>query len=233
MAGVDSAAVVPPEGVALPADTAAAPTATVQAPAAPPTREKRSSRREKTLEGAAEMFAEYGYYGASLRDIAARVGISHPGMLHHFASKEALLDAVIDLLEAHAQEALDEIDELGADPDTLLRGLARFWHPGCTPIQLLATLDANVISSDHPGRFRVARLRRVHEHVLEQCLAALDERGFLQEGVEPAFAARTMVALVLSHAMRERTVRTMQSALRDDAPMSDLGKLVRLILQAG
>ena len=43
------------------------------------------SRREEILAGAAEMFAEHGYHGASLRDISRHIGISHPGLMHHFA----------------------------------------------------------------------------------------------------------------------------------------------------
>ncbi|WP_245822959.1 TetR/AcrR family transcriptional regulator [Brachybacterium avium] len=75
-----------------------------------------SSRREEILDAAAALFAERGYHGASLRDISRRVGISHPGMLHHFASKEALLGAVVDRLEAHAQGLLDSVEVLQSSP---------------------------------------------------------------------------------------------------------------------
>src|SRR5690625_7060998 len=78
---------------------------------APPATDPRRSRSDEILDGAAELFAEYGYHGSSLRDISHQVGISHPGMLHHFASKDALLGGVIDRLEAHAQAALDRRSE--------------------------------------------------------------------------------------------------------------------------
>src|SRR5699024_473669 len=58
-----------------PADAAVgAPLAPAVAPAARP-----RTRRDEILEGTARMFAEYGYYGASLRDISRHIGISHPG----------------------------------------------------------------------------------------------------------------------------------------------------------
>lgn len=193
--------------------------------------EGQGTRREEILRGAAQMFAEHGYHASSLRNIAQYVGISHPGMLHHFASKDVLLDAVIERLEAHAQGALDRVDEFCSSPDALMLGLAELWHPASHPIQLMATLDSETVSKDHPGRFRMARLHRVHEHVLEQCFTTLEERGLLREDIDPPFASRAVLALVLSHAAREETVRTMQSDPHDDAPVKDLIKLTRSFLK--
>ena len=190
-----------------------------------------ATRREQILDSAAEMFAEHGYHGASLRNISRRAGLSHPGMLHHFASKELLLDAVIDRMEALVQDALNRVDEFCTDPDALQRGLTEMWDPASQAVQLLATLDAEVVSKVHPGRFRMARLRRVHEHVLERCFVTFDERGLLREDIDPAFASRAMFALVLSCAVREETVRTMQSGPHDDLPMKDLLKLVQAFLK--
>ncbi len=202
------------------------------APARPARRRSsdRGTRREEILDGASEMFAEHGYDGASLRQIAAHIGISHPGMLHHFPSKESLLGAVIDRLEAHAQAALDHVDDISADPAALVRALDELWNPASHPIQLLANLDAGAVSRSNPGRFRMARLRRVHEHILEQCFTSLGHQGLLREGVDCGFASRALLALVLSHAVRENTVRAMQQSDHDDVPLKDLTKLTRLFL---
>src|SRR3954453_17161951 len=64
---------------------------------------KGRATREEILDSAMRLFGEVGYHPASLREVAARVGISHPGLLHHFASKAALLEAVLT--------RRDEIDE--------------------------------------------------------------------------------------------------------------------------
>lgn len=52
------------------------------------------------LAAAVAAFAEHGYHGATVRDIAGRAGLSVPGMYHHYASKQEMLRALMEDLMA-------------------------------------------------------------------------------------------------------------------------------------
>lgn len=71
------------------------------------------AKREMILEGALEEFAEFGLAGARLSRLAKRAGVS-AGLVYSFhESKEALFDAVYDLIVARA------IGDVPLDPSNL------------------------------------------------------------------------------------------------------------------
>ncbi len=63
-------------------------------------------RRDEIVVEATRLFAERGYEGASMADLAERVGLRKASLFHHFASKDVLYAAVLERLIAPVSEAI-------------------------------------------------------------------------------------------------------------------------------
>jgi AcrR family transcriptional regulator len=66
------------------------------------------STREALLESATELFWEGGYRTTSLDAVAERARVTKGAIYHHFPSKEALYEAVIDRLEEPSVERMKQ-----------------------------------------------------------------------------------------------------------------------------
>ena len=60
-----------------------------------------NTTKEKILDAALVSFAENGYKGTNLRDLAAGLALSKSALYKHYASKEDIWNAVIDRMEAY------------------------------------------------------------------------------------------------------------------------------------
>ncbi len=60
--------------------------------------EKARATRHKILVAATELFARQGFHKTTTADLAAAIGMTQGAVFHHFASKEAVLHAVLDRL---------------------------------------------------------------------------------------------------------------------------------------
>lgn len=72
--------------------------------------------REVILRAALEVFAQYGFRGATLDQIAGEAGLSKPNLLYYFPSKEAIHD---ELLQGLLETWLDPLRALDAEGDPL------------------------------------------------------------------------------------------------------------------
>ncbi len=117
-------------------------------------------KREEILRRALEVIARHGYRRTSVRELADAVDLSQAGLLHYFASKEELFEAVL--------RKRDDIDRATYAPegtsglDTLV-SITR--HNADVPglVQLYAQLSTEATDPDHPAHAffatRYAQLR--------------------------------------------------------------------------
>lgn len=157
---------------------------------------KGRAKRREILDQAMSLFGEAGYRGASLRVIATRCGISHPGLLHHFPTKESLLLAVLE----HRDEADGEW--LSTDAVTGIDRLRRFADLAALNatrrgiVELFSVVSAEATSAEHPAHSYFVRRYRNSVSGAEDAYAQVREEGALREGVDPAAAGQQLIALM-------------------------------------
>lgn len=83
---------------------------------------KAEATRQSILDAAARIFRRDGYAGAKLSDIAAEIGMKAGSLYYHFESREALVEAVMEIGTKRTHEALVErLRALPGDADHIAR----------------------------------------------------------------------------------------------------------------
>jgi AcrR family transcriptional regulator len=67
-----------------------------------------TANRGSVLDAACVLFAERGYHGTSMKDIAEKLGVRAPSLYNHVTSKQDMLYAIMDKAMDRALDALGE-----------------------------------------------------------------------------------------------------------------------------
>jgi AcrR family transcriptional regulator len=159
------------------------------------TLERGRLRRVQIIEAATELFANAGYRGTGLAGIAAQVGVTQAGLLHHFGSKEKLLEAVVRHRTEQDHALTEEImGDGGLAVFDRLHLLAEHnaKRPGLS--QLFTVLVAENLLPEHPANaFFVERYRTLRAAVVS-ALEAGRARGEIRRDADLEAASRRLVA---------------------------------------
>ncbi|MGG6382222.1 TetR/AcrR family transcriptional regulator [Paenarthrobacter sp. NEAU-H11] len=157
---------------------------------------KTEARRKEILTAAFEVFAASGYRAGSLKDVADKVGLTQAGLLHHFPSKEALLEAVLTLRDEESVDRLGTADAKGMD---LLRGLVELTRYNTTIpglVSLYCILSAEATDPEHPAHEYFLRRYTWVRDTISGAFAEVARLGRLRPGIVPLAATRQLIALM-------------------------------------
>ncbi len=158
--------------------------------------DRTADTRERILLAASRLFARQGYHGTSTREIARAVGVRQPSLFHHFASKAAIMQALIDLdLDEAVPEAERLAREAGSATVRLYRHLVHdVEHLVTSPYDLSGLYTDEVFGDPDFEPWRAKRLR-LHR-AIEEIVADGVRRGEFVE-VAPEFVREAIVGIML------------------------------------
>lgn len=192
--------------------------------------ERSDETRERIITAAIECIAEYGYKHASVTRIAERSGVSWGGIQHHFGTKDAIIQAVLDhaldefLIDSRRISPVD--DKLENRVKVMVEGAWRLVNrPG-----FLAFFEITLSHRHEPPRRNPAL--RYRARVWNVIIAAWDHLfGYLNLPREQVELARRMTFTTLGGMVIESIMRT--DSPNFEAPLAVLQENLLRLLSGG
>jgi AcrR family transcriptional regulator len=112
-------------------------------------REQGQATRDHLVAVASRLFAVHGYDGTSIEAVLDEAGVSRGSLYHHFGTKQALFEAVLDTVETRVTtEMVDAVRGATDAVDALRRGcLAWVSLAGDPVVQRIVLIDAPAVLS--------------------------------------------------------------------------------------
>lgn len=180
--------------------------------------ERRAATRAALVAAARELFATRGFAGAGREDIVERAGVTRGAMYHHFASKEALFQAVFEEIEDEVTAVVAEAAAAGTDPMAQLRlGALALLDVSARPdVRRVVLLDAPSVL---PAEVRRELSERYGMGLVREALRAVMAAGLVDpQPVEP-------LARMLLAALHEAA-----TMVADGADRAEVGATVERLL---
>jgi AcrR family transcriptional regulator len=153
--------------------------------------------RAAILDAATRRFAELGFAGTALEDVAADIQATRGAVYHHFTSKRALFEAVLEHLETEVVERSAAAADAAPDPwQAAFAALDSFLDDCCDPVY------GKVVWQEAPLALGWQRWRECEEKyafgLIEKLVGTLMDSGFFE--LQPLVPATRITFSMLSAA---------------------------------
>jgi AcrR family transcriptional regulator len=137
--------------------------------------EKGKATRDRLVEAGRDAFGEHGYDATSIADILEAAGVAKGALYHHFDTKSALFDAVLDrVVQELAQAAADQARRAPGPVKGLKAGCGAWLESTLDPgVQRIVLLDGAAVvgwarAREIDDRHTLSGMRRNLERLAEQ-----------------------------------------------------------------
>ncbi len=157
--------------------------------------EQGQATRAALIDVATELFATNGYEATAIPAVLAAAGVSRGALYHHFESKEALFEAVLQSVEAEATLKVTRAARGATDPlDGLRRGCAAYLAMCRDPVvRRISLIDA-------PAVVGWERWREIDEQhsfgLIKAAIAAIAADGRVKPELIDVMAHMVLAALL-------------------------------------
>jgi AcrR family transcriptional regulator len=153
---------------------------------------KGEDRKQRILQVAERLLARYGWRSTSLAQIAKEAGVSPAGLLHHFESKEQLLNAVLDARDADDDTHADRSGDLVTE---ICRVAERF-HRAPELVGTFTVLLIENIAPDAPLHDRLLHRQRDAVSIVAGLIENGQRAGRYRKDIDSAIKAVEILAFV-------------------------------------
>ncbi|QPK81060.1 TetR/AcrR family transcriptional regulator [Schaalia sp. ZJ405] len=164
------------------------------------------ARREAILNAAMRLISDSGYHGFSLRDLGREVGVSHPAVIYHYPSKDALMLAVVKKFEDVLGLCDIEIDDevpgglrlVRLTMDTFEESVVKLMQFSKSPdastvLNLQAMLYVEASNAEHPAHAYFVERMRVLQDFYKEKVDILKAQGAIERATQSDILARTII----------------------------------------
>lgn len=83
---------------------------------------REKNTKERILEEALKLFAQSGYMGASMNDIATNLGVTKAALYKHYKSKQEILDSIVEKMNQMDKERVKKYDMPEGNMEEVVKG---------------------------------------------------------------------------------------------------------------
>ena len=153
------------------------------------------SARERILAAAVQLFAQYGYHAATMRDIADISGIRAASIYYHYPSKQALL---VEIMDTHMRNLNANLQRIVQEPlpvdQRLHEAIANHIRLHTTYKAEFFIIDTEIRALEEEQRGAILALRDQYERLLQGLLGEGMERGIIRQ-VDRKVASYALIAM--------------------------------------
>jgi AcrR family transcriptional regulator len=184
-------------------------------------RARGEATRQELVEAATRLFAANGYEDTSIEAVLGETGVSRGALYHHFASKEALFEAVVEQLGAEcSRKIVQSVADVQDPAEALRKGSRTFLELAGDPVfRRISLIDA-------PAALGWEKWREIDERhsfgLMKETVEALAVAGRVEHELVDVVSHMLLGALVEVGMLIARAENRKEATKRGEAAIDDL-----------